>query len=447
MDKKPNILWLMTDQQSYKMLGCAGNSFVETPNLDALASQSVRFENAYCTNPVCLPSRFSLFTGLYPGDIGVRSNEYEKESSGLPKQLQDKGLGHLLTQQGYKAVYGGKEHLPFSNAESMGFEYICKNQRDLLADTCVEYLRNYQWEKPLCMVASFINPHDICYMAILDALEEVLRTEPFQPESAGFQLASGTMKEALKLPEGMSEDEFFDSVCPPLPDNYEPAKDEPEGIALLQKQRIFKQRARERYSDERWRLHRWAYAGLTKLVDAQIGRVLNALKESGHWDDTVIIFTSDHGDMDASHKMEHKEALYEEACHVPLMVKGQGQDKAALSSQLICNGLDLVPTVMEYSGISIPGYIRGKSLKETVQLGSREAFRDILVLECENGIGAVSARYKYVNYDRGERSEQFYDLRINPGENYNQIHEACYSEEVERFRSAVKEHRERRPVF
>jgi len=445
MSRKPNILWIMTDQQSFNMMGCAGNPYVETPNLDALAAQSVRFDRAYCTNPVCLPSRFSLFTGLYPEDIGVRSNGFWNESSGIPEQLLEKGLGRLLKEKGYTAVYGGKEHLPFSSAEGLGFDYLCKDEREVLADTCADYLRTYQWERPLCMVTSFINPHDICYMAIVDAAKKGVKEGNVPYEWFTSQLETIVMREAQKMPEGMSKEEFFANVCPPLPDNYEPAGDEPEAIAILQNERIFKQEAREHYTDEEWRLHRWTYAVLTKLVDTQIGRVLDALKESGHWDDTVILFTSDHGDMDASHKMEHKEALYEEACHVPLIIKGIGQTEAAANDQLICNGLDMIATVMDYSEIEKPEYIRGKSLRAIVEQRETEELRDIIVLECENGIGAVSKRYKYVCYHKGERNEQFYDLTVNPGENYNQIEEECYAEEVARFRETIKAHKENRP--
>lgn len=442
MEKKPNILWIMTDQQSFNMLGCAGNPYVHTPNLDALARESVRFENTYCTNPVCLPSRFSLFTGLYPGDIGIRSNDCWNESRGIPQLLLDNGLGHLLKRQGYEVRYGGKEHFPFVRMSELGLASFTEDERDVLADKSVEILQEYDWEKPLFMVNSFINPHDICLMAIVDALGD---DGPSAELMKYHREAVTEVAKAQKLPDGISETEFFESICPPLPDNYQPAPDEPEAISILQQDRLFKKLAREHYSDERWRIHRWAYAELTKQVDAQIGRVLDALKRSGHWDDTLIIFTSDHGDMDASHKMEHKENLYQEACHVPLMIKGVGQKTGWLNPQLVCNGLDLIATVMDYGQIEPPDYIRGKSLRPAVEQGSQEKLHDIIVLECENGIGAVSDRYKYVLYDKGARREQFYDHSVNPGEMYDQIGEACYAQTVELFRNAVADHLRCRP--
>lgn len=447
MRNRPNILWLMTDQQSFNMLSCTGNKYVQTPNLDKLAEHAVRFDNAYCTNPVCLPSRFSLFTGLYPGDIGIRSNTYKKESEGVPQKVLNNGLGKLFCDQGYKAVYGGKEHLPFMNAQGLGFEYFCEDDRDLLAETCAQYLKGYDWEAPLFMVASFINPHDICFMAIADGKVGLCLPGGKMEESwqENFVTEIETLKDAQKIPEGITEEEFYKNICPPLPDNYLPAPDEPEAIDILQTQRMFKKIARQNYSDERWRLHRWAYAELTKKVDAQIGKVLQALKESGKWDNTIIIFTSDHGDMDASHKMEHKVVLYEEACHVPLMIKGVGQKNGWINKQIVSNGLDIIKTVLDYGNIAAPDYMRGKSLRAAVECRAMDKLHDAIVIECENGIGAVNDRYKYALYNCGVRNEQFYDLKINHGEMYNQISEECYTEEVEKFRRIIADHIHNRP--
>ena len=146
--KFPNILWILTDQQSANMMSCIGNKFVRTPNMDYIARKGVIFENTYCTNPVCLPSRFSLFTGLYPGDVGFKSNEYRKETDGLPDFIVENGLGKLLKEKGYTAVYGGKEHLPFLNAEALGFDYICSDEREVLAENLSEFIRNYSNNTP-----------------------------------------------------------------------------------------------------------------------------------------------------------------------------------------------------------------------------------------------------------------------------------------------------------
>lgn len=443
--RKPNILLIMTDQQSANMMSCAGNTYVNTPNMDRIAREGIRFEKTYCTNPVCLPARFSLLTGLYPLDAAVRSNDFWGESPGLPDAVTQNGLGKLLKEQGYNAVYGGKEHLPFLNSAALGFDCLCRDERDELAEKFADYIRNYREDKPFAMVASFINPHDICYMAIRDAENEDVEGN-FPSEFLKLAVKElEALDEALIIPEGMSEEEFFSTVCPPLPMNYQPAADEPEAISILQEERGFKKLAREHYSDERWRLHRWAYKKLTEKVDGQIGKLLDALKESGMWDDTVIIFTSDHGDMDAAHKMEHKECLYEEACRVPLIIKGIDAPEGEVEPGLVCNGLDIYPTILDYAGAQLPDYLEGYSLKGRVQGNGPIVKRETLVVECENGIMAVDDSGKLVRYDKGARAEQFYDLTGNPGEMYDQSGDERFAKRIGILRNAIDRHLEQRP--
>lgn len=437
--KKPNILWILTDQQSANMMSCMGNRFVNTPNIDYLAKKGVLFENTYCTNPVCLPSRFSLFTGLYPGEIGLKSNEFADEIKEMSPKLMENGLGHLLKTQGYQAVYGGKQHLPYMSAELLGFDYLCSDEREGLADRFSEYIRNYQETKPLAMVASFINPHDICLMAISDFAKQS-DNDGDQWIVEHFHDAVTEVKAAAQIPVGMHPDVFYECVCPDLPDNYLPAADEPEAIAMMQSKRRFKQLARQQYIDYQWRLHRYAYARLTEQADRQIGKLLAALKDRGMWDNTVIIFTSDHGDMDASHKMEHKTALYQECCKVPLIIKGIDAPADKRDQRLVSNGLDCICTVMEYAGIQKPEYLRGISLKPVLEESDRVSERNSLIVESEYGTMVVDKKGKYVRYFAGARNEQFYHLDVNPGEQYNQIHEEKYCEHIETLKQAVDRH-------
>jgi choline-sulfatase len=107
----------------------------------------------------------------------------------------------------------------------------------------------------------------------------------------------GALDAALKFPEDISEDEFFEKYCPPVPDNFEPQDQEPKAISMVLDQRPFKRNARSNWPAERWRLHRWAYCRLTEVVDAHISGLLDALREAGLDENTVIVFSSDHGDM------------------------------------------------------------------------------------------------------------------------------------------------------
>lgn len=169
---RPNVLVILTDQQRAGMLSCAGNPYVRTPNMDSLAQSGVRFERAYVTNPVCSPSRMSLMTGRMPSAIGMECNEDGRHVA-VPRPMLEASLGNAFRRAGYQTVYGGKVHLPRAgdgnggqdNLDAFGFETLSRDQRGELAWSCAAFLRE-KHERPFLMVASFINPHDICFMAI-----------------------------------------------------------------------------------------------------------------------------------------------------------------------------------------------------------------------------------------------------------------------------------------
>jgi arylsulfatase A-like enzyme len=179
--------------------------------------------------------------------------------------------------------------------------------------------------------------------------------------------------------------------------------------------------AREKWTDEQWRLHRWAYARLTEKVDEDIGRVLSVLRETGLDENTVVVFTSDHGDMDAAHRLEHKSVCYEEAVRVPLIVSWKGVTSPGLvdRTHLVSTGLDLIPTLCDFVGIATPAPLKGQSVRAWAEGRSAPAGREMLVVE--NGCSRMvrTARYKYIVYASGLRREQLIDLQADPGEMNN----------------------------
>src|SRR5262249_31552401 len=159
--ERPNILYIITDQQHAGMMSCAGNPWLKTPAMDSLAASGARFELAYSSNPVCTPARTSMVTGRYASYFGIETNEQARHP---PKDLSS-AMGNLFRAAGYRTAFGGKTHWPRPmTPESVGFDYLTDDERDGLADKCVEFLSQKQ-DRPFLLVASFINPHDICYMA------------------------------------------------------------------------------------------------------------------------------------------------------------------------------------------------------------------------------------------------------------------------------------------
>jgi choline-sulfatase len=244
------------------------------------------------------------------------------------------------------------------------------------------------------------------------------------------------LDEALTIPSHMTRTEFMRTCCPPLPDNFLPQQNEPEIIEEMLKSRPFRYEARMQYSSEQWRMHRWAYARLTERVDRQIGILLDALESSGQLENTVIMFTSDHGDMDSAHGMEHKTVFYEESTRIPLIVVSPNAPQAQVNTtQVVSNGLDLVPTILAYAGVTAPADLQGQSLKSLVDGNGSSFQRDYVPLENEIGSMVVTGRFKYALFDYGEHREQLYDLMADPGEMRNFAQDVAYSD-------ILREHRE-----
>ncbi len=435
----PNILVIVTDQQSATMLSAAGNKWLHTPALDRLASEGVRFEKAYATNPVCVPSRFSLQTGLFSSVIGMRENDRPIATNSLPilESLHSRSLGNIFRNAGYETYYGGKVHLPtqIQNPVPWGYTLISKDERNELAKTAADFLLNRNAaDKPFLLFVSFINPHDICYDAIRFGW----------PDSPLARQTPKVLLEALKIPEGITKQDFFDKYCPPLPTNYQPMFGESYTVDSLIRLRSFREVVRDKWTDEDWRLHRWAYARLTEKADSLIGVVMRALDKSGVKNNTIIVFTSDHGDMDGAHKLEHKTVFYEESARIPFIISYPWMKKKGRvdSLHLVSNGLDLLPTLCDISGIKLSEALPGKSLTPLLDTKPIQNWRKHIFIESELGYLIHTGRYKYELDDKNgiKLREVFSDLQVDPGETCNMINDSKYAGTIRQLREELLAH-------
>jgi choline-sulfatase len=456
MKKQPNILYITTDQQHAGMLGCASDQTVLTPNLDKIARSGIRFENAYCTNPVCIPSRYSLVTGQYPSTIGMEANE--DEDNPVQQEILDHSIGSILKKAGYECAYGGKVHLPGrdgirNDVSQYGFEAISKDENDALAKSCAEFITRPH-DKPFFLAASFINPHDICFMAIFDYYKNVKSRDM----STTYRREYEYLSEALELPEGMSEEEFFANVCPELPENYEVP--EKELTAFMVEKPDFMHYARNNWDEKMWRLHRWAYKRLTERMDGQVGVLLEALNQSGHIDDTVILFTSDHGDQDGAHRVEHKAFLYQESINIPLIwsYKGVFPENQVDREHLVCNGLDILPTICSLAGTQVPEGLPGRDLTPLLKGQKVDDWRNHLIIENHMARLVHMGNIKYMAgrrtrhtdeecphckmYTRQEPAspnlEMLIDLDNDPGEMINRVEDPLMQEHLMKGRRLLR---------
>lgn len=423
---KPNILLIVTDQQSYNTISAYANqgfyakNYFSTPNLDRLVNDGISFINTYCSNPVSVPSRFSLFTGKYGGAYKIReNNSSEADEAEVRSLLSTNAMGTVFSKGGYETVYGGKVHLPFSGKsggskfaapEGYGFEkYLTDDERDVLADVVSDFIRNRKSnEKPLLLVASFLNPHDICLVS--SSMTDHTKLEEESKEEVRRQVEE--LYAELENNPGVE-----DNI--PLPENIEGhTYDE-----FKNKNNLFYQATKKTkdYTDDDWRKYRWCYQKLVSIVDNYIGKLLDAVDENEDFKkNTIIVFTSDHGEMQGAHKMTTKSLPFEECQRVPFIFSGCGIEHR-FDNLPVCNGVDLIPTLCGLAGIEAPE-CDGVSLAERIKKPEYGIEREMIYIESEQFVTVVDDNYKYTWYDAVKNpgayteTETLTDLNENPGE-------------------------------
>jgi len=420
--KQPNVLVIITDQQQAGMMSCSGNPWLKTPAMDSLAANGTRFQRAYAVNPVCIPSRTGMFTGHTPARLGIESNG-DIGKVRIPAAIHEQGVGKAFNKAGYEAVFAGKVHV-VGGVGKLGFNALDGGMGDAgTATACATFLKQPR-DKPFLLVASFVNPHDICYLWKGGK-------KGAGNDNANIAHAKANVAAAMKRPDGVSEEEFFAKHCPPLPANFDPQQDAPDALS----------QGTDKRSEEQWRQYRWAYHRLTEQVDREIGRVLQALREAGLEENTLVVFTSDHGDMAGSHRHRNKGRFYEESAGVPFIVSLKGVTKPGLVDEknLVSTGMDLIPTLCDYAGIKPPADLPGRSVRALAEGRPVEAWRSYVVSETSGGRMVCSGRYKYCVYAEGERREQLVDLEKDPGEMKNLAADPAHAEVLASHRQFLRE--------
>lgn len=409
--ERSNIIYIFTDQQTASAMSCAGNPDLHTPNLDRLAAAGILFNNAYCTAPLSGPSRGAMFTGYYPDAVGLSVN-----GSPMPDSLKAQTLGTLIKNAGYDCAYGGKWHLPLLEVpdKEYGFDNIYKHSDDGLAEACAEYLSR-KHKKPFFLVASYDNPHNIC---------EYARRQNFPYGN-------------IDIPDIRD--------CPGLPANF--AKN-PYDADVIESERInnYNVYPTAGFTPEDWRMYRYTYYRLVEKVDREIGKIIDAIDRNNLWENTVVIFSSDHGDGIGAHRWNQKSALYEEIINIPLIVTLPGKKNAGkVLPQLISNGVDFFASVCDWAGAKMPKGAAGKSFRKIAEEGNPQALhQEYIITETRfdgsktRGWVVRSERYKYVLYDKGRYREQLFDMQNDRGEMRNLIMENSYGQKLQELRDILE---------
>ena len=417
--QRPNILYILTDQQAAMAMSCMGNTDVHTPNMDRLANAGVLFRNAYCSAPLSGPSRASMFTGYSSHEIGLAKN-----NTPMPDSIRNRTLGTLMQQAGYECAYAGKWHVHTASMPDgeFGFRTLHPHDDNGLAEACVDFLQQPH-QQPFFLVASFDNPHNICEFARSQNL-------PF-----------GNLEER-------SQDQW-----PGLPLNF--AKNPYDADVLDYEQSLnYSAYPTRRFTPEQWRRYRDAYYRLVEKVDIEIGKLIDVLDKRNLWKNTVVIFASDHGDGMGAHQWNQKSALYEEVVNVPFIVTLPGKLHAGKEMQQLVNaGVDFFASVCDWADIALPSGLHGVSFRSLVEQGDEQAVHQPYVVtettfdkgKQTRGWMLRTPRYKYVLYDKGAYREQFFDMYTDRGEMRNLAIERKYQALLQEHRALLhawmQEHR------
>jgi choline-sulfatase len=396
--QKPNIVFIHVDQLHHKAISAYGCRHVHTPSLDRLVSEGYSFMESYCSMPQCCPSRASWFTGRMSKEHGVVVNSYP-----MAKAIPD--LGQWLREYGYETVHTGKWHVSGRNvAESFRVLHRGSGHGELgdstVARSAVACLRNRQGSRPFFLSVGLLNPHDCCFPA----------------SSHG---GPGKFAFAPKIGDKL----------PPLPGNFDPDY-RTTGSPQVRN-----------WSVQDWRYYIYSYYRMVEMVDREIGRLYDAIRNSPLAPNTLLIFTSDHGDGLGFHAKVSKGYLEEEASRVPAIVCWPGKVKHGVQDKRhLVSGVDIAATICDYAGAPpLPNMTIARSWRPLLE-GGRAEWRDYLI--CETSIGPLSvcvrdARLKSIIY---EDRTKLYDIQNDPLETKDLADDPKYAAIKERHRGHFREY-------
>ena len=373
MDQRPNLLFIYTDQQAVSTLGCYGNPAISTPNLDRLAERSVVFESCYVTQPLCTPSRGSLLCGLTPHSAGLFTNN-------LPLSLDTPCLPEIGDFREYHTCHNGKWHLGDEIFPQHGFQEWVGTE-----DNYNRWWREWRDKEArspyfTSLLEAGIKPdskfsdgtpsfsRDLCCR-----LPEPLSKPAFQAGEACRYIREHAEEPFVLYVNFLEPHQPYfgcrDDQYPPedviLPPNYEmiPTEEQPLRQRLLAVGRW--ETAIDSgpiITEQDWRELIARYWGNVSLVDTWAGQILDTLSDCGLDDRTIVVFTSDHGDMMGSHRMAGKCTMFEESTKVPFLLRVPGELEHGRRIAEPISQIDVLPTLLELMGQPIPEHLEGYSL-------------------------------------------------------------------------------------
>ena len=470
--KKPNILLIISDQQRTDTLGYMGRTPCRTPNMDRLAREGISSDRALCSSPLCMPSRVSIFTGKYPHQLDMLTNNGTLRE---PPVITD-----VLKSKGYHTAYAGKSHLEppgqpkaFRGREKeLGMDKVHGGEMIPISERVID-----RWFERAEGQGSYdysvwceenglpdgwpvsdpdVRTHRIPSMSIpKPKLQELdpkftydawvtdiaLRYLKERPKDRPFFLVTGWFgpHPPFLIPEPYFS--MYDPEDAKMPPNFGPQPNRPRANLTSFYHQLFTDHGEEWQA---WKKSMAVYWGYCTLIDDQVGRLLHALEEEDILDDTLVIYISDHGEQLGSQGLWQKMMPYEEGLRVPLIIRLPGLINADLRSQANVSLIDIMPTILSVIGEEIPADMLGRDLSPTFKDG-KEFQADPYRFSEHKPLGdwhqtvewrlVTDNRFKYV-WNQGDLDE-LYDLEADPFELINLIAHPDYAEDLTRLQERL----------
>lgn len=417
---KTNVLFIICDDLNCD-LGSYGHPQVKTPNIDKLAARGVRFANAHCQFALCGPSRASFMTGLYPDQTLIHRNAvYIREHTPKVVTMSEhfRNNGYFATRIGKIYHYNVPKHIGTSGHDDpYSWDYtINPRGRDVEDESLIFSLKPGSFGATLSWLAAEGADEEQTDGMIADAAANELRR--YKKEDRPFFLAVGLFRPHTPF---VAPKKYFDLypideiVVPEVPEGYDTT------IPADALKSIRRKKDQIDLADDLARQAIQAYYASISFADAQVGKILGALEETGLDQNTVVTFTSDHGYHMGEHGHYQKTTLFENGTHVPMIIAAPQQKLLGESTMIPAEMVDFYPTLSELCGLKRPSHLSGVSLVSALNNRAVRP-RGSALSQYGNGYSIKTDRYRFTSWgEHGMSGEEFYDHETDPEEMVNRI--------------------------
>lgn len=452
---RPNLLFIMTDDHASHAMSCYGSRINETPNLDRIANEGIRFDRCFCTNSICTPSRAAILTGKYNHLNGVRTLHEKLDG----RQMN---VAKLLQAEGYQTAVVGKWHLGHGgHADPSGFDYwnVLPGQGEyynpdfynmgervnyqgyatnLITDLSLDWLKQRDRDRPFMLMCHHKAPHRNWQP---DEKHKHMYEDIEIPEPVTFNDDYATRAVAAKEAKMRIECDFDDEV--------DLKGTPPHGLSAVEA--------------KKWRYQRYIkdYLRCVASVDDNVGRMLDYLEKEGIANNTIVVYTSDQGFFLGDHGWYDKRFMYEESLRMPLVIRYPEQIKAGSVTDAMALNIDFPVTFLDYAGVAVPEDMQGRSLRPVLQgqkpvdWRTKMYYRYWMHLDAAHNVyshyGLRTERYKLIYYyaealvESGSKDErrppewELFDLEKDPYELRNVYSDPDYQEQVRQLKQELRQ--------